>query len=212
MLRSINQIKSFFSSLNRFFTVSLHGKMTRFEEIEQLHAFARVDGVLIAGLWILSFACFVGNFVNPLFAMGAFGFGAFSLIFAALRLKQFRDNIREGRISFRQALGYSLLQYLHAALLFAAAQFVYFQFIDHGFLMAHYTSMMNTPEFLEAMKIYGLKEEDITLVMQNMGAMRPIDNALQFFTTNVFIGAFISLPVAILMRRKPGSRQFYKKQ
>ena len=95
------------------------------------------------------------------------------------------------------------------ALLFAAAQFVYFQFIDHGFLIANYTTMMNTPEFLDAMKIYGLKEDDIKLVMQNMGAMRPIDNALQFFTTNVFIGAFISVPVALLMRREPGNSRFY---
>ncbi len=183
--------------------------MTRYEEMEQLHAFARVDGVLIAGLWILSFACFVGNFVNPLFAVGAFGFGAFSLVFATLRLKRFRDEVRNGYISFRGALGYSLLQYLHAALLFAAAQFVYFQFIDHGFLITNYTTMMNTPEFLDAMKIYGLKEDDIKLVMQNMGAMRPIDNALQFFTTNVFIGAFISVPVALLMRREPDNRRFY---
>ena len=186
--------------------------MTRYEEIEQLHAFARVDGVLIAGLWILSFACFVGNFVNPMFAIGAFGLGAFSLVFATMRLKRFRDEVRGGIISFRKALGYSLLQYLHAALLFAAAQFVYFQFIDHGFLIEHYTAMMKTPEFLEAMKIYGLKEDDIKLVMQNMGAMRPIDNALQFFTTNVFIGAFVSIPVAFLMRREPTNRQFYKNQ
>ena len=103
--------------------------MTRYEEFEQLHAFARVDGVLIAGLWILSFACFIGNFVNPLFAMGALGFGAFSLVFATLRVKRFRDEVRDGFISFRRALGYSMLQYLHAALLFAAAQFIYFQFI-----------------------------------------------------------------------------------
>lgn len=186
--------------------------MTRYEEIEQLHAFARVDGVLIAGLWILSFACFVSNFVNPMFAIGAFGLGAFSLVFATMRLKRFRDEVLGGVISFRKALGYSLLQYLHAALLFAAAQFVYFQFIDHGFLIEHYTAMMKTPEFMEAMKIYGLKEDDIKLVMQNMGAMRPIDNALQFFTTNVFIGAFVSIPVAFLMRREPTNRQFYKNQ
>ena len=183
--------------------------MTRYEEFEQLHAFARVDGVLIAGLWILSFACFIGNFVNPLFAMGALGFGAFSLVFATLRVKRFRDEVRDGFISFRRALGYSMLQYLHAALLFAAAQFIYFQFIDHGFLMQHYTAFMKTPEFLEAMKIYGLKQEDISIVMQNIGAMRPIDNALQYFTTYVLIGAIISVPVAFLMRREPQNRKFY---
>jgi superfamily II DNA or RNA helicase len=61
----------------------------------------------------------------------------------------------------------------------------------------------------EAMKIYGLKQEDISIVMQNIGAMRPIDNALQYFTTNVLIGAIISVPVAFLMRREPQNRKFY---
>ena len=59
------------------------------------------------------------------------------------------------------------------------------------------------------MKIYGLKQEDISIVMQNIGAMRPIDNALQYFTTNVLIGAIISVPVAFLMRREPRNRKFY---
>ena len=36
--------------------------MTTYEEMEQLQAFARIDGALIAGLWTLSFACFIGNF------------------------------------------------------------------------------------------------------------------------------------------------------
>ena len=182
--------------------------MTRYEELEQIQAFARIDGVLMAGLWAVSFACFIGNFTTPILGLLSIIIGVFSLVFAAMRVKRFRDNVCEGSISLGKALAYSLLQYLHAALLFAAVQFIYFQFIDNGYLMAHYSVVMSTPEFLEMMKIYGLKQEDVTLVMQNLAAMRPIDNALQFFTTNIMMGFAVSIPVAFLIRRKPRNRRF----
>ena len=92
--------------------------MTTYEEMEQLQAFARIDGALIAGLWTLSFACFIGNFYAPLLGIFAFAIGAFSLVFAAMRLRKFRDEVRDGFISFRRALAYGIMQYLNASLLF----------------------------------------------------------------------------------------------
>lgn len=182
--------------------------MTTYEEMEQLQAFARIDGALIAGLWTLSFACFIGNFYAPLLGIFAFAIGAFSLVFAAMRLRKFRDEVRDGFISFRRALAYGIMQYLNASLLFAVAQFLYFQFIDHGFMMTKYTAVMQNPEFMEMMRTWGLTSDDVSLVMNNMAALRPIDVALQFFTTNVFMGLFVSVPVAILMRRSPRNRKY----
>lgn len=182
--------------------------MTTYEEMEQLQAFARIDGALIAGLWTLSFACFIGNFYAPLLGIFAFAIGAFSLVFAAMRLRKFRDEVRDGFISFRRALAYGIMQYLNASLLFAVAQFLYFQFIDHGFMMTQYTAVMQNPEFMEMMRTWGLTSDDVSLVMNNMAALRPIDVALQFFTTNVFMGLFVSVPVSILMRRSPRNRKY----
>ena len=177
--------------------------MTAYEEMEQLQAFARIDGALLAVLWTVSFACFIGNFAVPLLGVLAFGVGAYSLIFAALRLRKFRDEVRDGFITFRGALAYSIMQYLNGSLLFAVVQFLYFQFIDHGFMMTKYSAVMQQPEFMEMMRTWGLTTEDVSLVMNNMAALRPIDVALQFFTTNVFMGLFISIPIAIIMKRSP---------
>ena len=58
-----------------------------------------------------------------------------------MRLKRFRDNVLEGVISFSRALLYSMLVYFYAALLMAAAQFVYFQFIDNGFMLSQYAEV-----------------------------------------------------------------------
>ena len=50
---------------------------------------------------------------------------------------------------------------------------------------------------------FGLSEVDWKVVMENLASLRPIDLALQFFTTNVFMGFFISVPVALIMMRSP---------
>ena len=175
--------------------------MTRYEGFEQMQAYARIDGVWLAALWTVSFVCFIGNFVNPLLGLLAFAIGAASLAFATLRLKRFRDDVRQGNLSFWGAFGYSALQYLHAALLFAAMQFIYFRFIDNGFMMTHYQRIVQQPEFISMMNTYGLTAQDISIVMENLNALRPVDIALQFFTTNVMMGLVLSLPAALVIGR-----------
>lgn len=170
------------------------------EEYEQLKAFARIDGAMVGGLWILSFACFVGEFHNPVLGMVSLLTGVFSIIFAAIRLRLFRDNVLDGRISYRRAFGYSLLTYAYASLLMAAAQYIYFQFIDHGFLISRYMEMTSTEEFKTAMGLYGIKQADMAAALETLSKLRPIDIAMQFITTNIILGVIISLPVAAIMK------------
>ena len=172
------------------------------EEYEQLKAFARIDGAIVGGLWILSFAFFIGEFYNPMFGFISLLVGTFSLVFAALRLRKFRDNVLEGVISFRRALLYSMLTYFYAALLMAAAQFIYFQFIDNGFLLSQYEAITQTQEFKSMLGLYGVRPEEMKLAMDNIAALRPIDRALQFLSTNVILGFVISLPIAVMLKSK----------
>ena len=51
------------------------------------------------------------------------------------------------------------------------------------------------------MRLYGLTAEDMKFVLENIAALRPIDIALQFFSTNLMMAVFVSLPVAIVMRK-----------
>lgn len=172
------------------------------EEYEQLKAFARIDGAIVGGLWILSFAFFIGEFYNPFFGFVSLFVGTFSLVLAALRLRKFRDNVLEGIISFRRAFLYSMLTYFYAALLMAAAQFIYFQFIDQGFLMSQYEAITQTKEFTDMLKVYGVRPEEMKLAMDNIASLRPIDIALQFLSTNIILGFVISLPIATMLKSR----------
>ena len=172
------------------------------EEYEQLKAFARIDGAIVGGLWIVSFAFFIGEFYNPFLGFVSLLVGTFSLVFAALRLRKFRDNVLEGVISFRRALVYSMLTYFYAALLMAAAQFVYFQFIDQGFLLSQYDAVTQTQEFKDMLNVYGIRPDEMKLAMDNIAALRPIDIALQFLSTNIILGLAVSLPIAVMLKSK----------
>lgn len=176
--------------------------MTTREEYEQIKAFARIDGAIMGVMWIISFACFIAQFYMPLLNMAALIFGIASIIVSAIRLRNFRDNILDGMISYWRAYGYSLLTYFYAALLLAAAQYIYFQFIDHGFLLNQYTAMTSSPEFKSIMTLYGIKADEMKLTMDTIATLRPIDIALQFLTTNLFLGIVISWPMAALIKSK----------
>lgn len=176
--------------------------MTTREEYEQLRAFARIDGAIVGGLWIVSFAFFIGEFSYPVLANLALLAGVASIVTATLRLKRFRDNVLDGVITFGRALLYGMLVYFYASLLMAAAQFVYFQFIDQGFLMTQYATIVSTPEFKSMIKAYGMRPEDTDLIIDNISALRPIDIALQFFSLNIIMGFFVSLPVAVMLKSK----------
>ncbi len=170
------------------------------EDYEQLKAFARIDGALVGGLWILSFACFVGEFYDPSFGILAFLLGAGSIIFATIRLRLFRDKVLDGCISFRRAFGYGMFTFAYAALLMCAAQYVYFQFIDHGFIISRYTEMVSTPEFKALMTAYGIKQTEMNVALDTLANLRPIEIAMQFLTTNIIMGVIFSLPIAALVR------------
>lgn len=171
------------------------------EEYEQLKAFARIDGALVGALWIVSFACFIGEFINPILGMASLVIGVSSVVFATLRLRKFRDDILDGVISFRRAFAYGCFTYFYASLLMAVAQFVYFQFMDKGFLITKYTAAMADKNLAEMMqKAYGITPDDMTLALDTLARLRPIEVALQFLTTNMILGIMISLPVAVMLR------------
>ena len=53
--------------------------MTTREEYEQIKAYARIDGAIMGGMWILSFACFIGQFYEPVLNMASMVLGISAL-------------------------------------------------------------------------------------------------------------------------------------
>ena len=174
------------------------------EEYTQLKAFARVDGAYLGVAWIISFAFYICGLSSPLLGLLGTLIAVLSPVFAAIRLGKFRDNARDGIISFRRAMAYYILMFLYASLLLALAQFVYFAYIDGGYLVSTYSAVMATPEAEAMLKAYGIStQESISALAQT----EPIYIVLNILSMNVTVGIILSLPAAAIMKRsaRPGS-------
>ena len=179
--------------------VPLQAVMTP-EEYIQLKAFARQDGALLSLVWIGSFVCYIQGMSNPLLGMLAVMLIIASPFFAASRLRHFRDYAREGLISFRRGYAYMVLTFFYAGLLLAVALYVYFAFIDKGFLLGKLTELISSEEGRRAIQAYGM-DEQMQESLKDMASLRPIDYALNMLTINIMTGFFLGLPIAAVMKR-----------
>ena len=182
------------------FFVPLHPIMTP-EEYKQLKAFARQDGALLSLLWIGALACYIQGLSSPLLGMIAMLLIVASPFYAANRLRKFRDEAREGIISFMRAYGYTILTYFYGGLLLAVAIFAYFQFMDNGYLLGMLTDALNTEEGQQVVKAYGMAD-DISQSLAELAKMRPIDYAVNMLTVIITTGFILGLPTAALMKRE----------
>lgn len=166
----------------------------------QLKAFARQDGFLLFLLWIASFTIIVSN---PASAWGSL-LAMATPFFVGWLLIRFRDYALNGVISFRRALAFSIFTFFYASMLFAVAQYVYFRFLDHGALISMLTSSVKTLEpFYQAqgVSVEGLKQS-ITMI----GGLSAVEIAFVFMMQNIFMGFFMSFPIALLTRRSTEGR------
>lgn len=169
-------------------------------EYIQLKAFARIDGALLSVMWIASFACYVAGVASPMLMLGAMVIAVCSPLFAASRLRKFRDVAREGAISFLRGYAYTLLVFFYASLLFAIAQFAYFQFLDNGYLLSRMTEMMSSAQSQQMIQAYGLKDAvDQSLML--MSETRPIDYAMNYLALNIMAGLLLGVPIAAVMKK-----------
>ena len=173
-------------------------------EYIQLKAFARVDGALLAAIWVASFAFYIAGISDPLYGILALVLMLATPFFVCRRLGKFRDEGRSGVISMKRGWAYSAYVFFYAAVLLALAQYVYFAYIDQGYLLMTLTKMVSSPEAKTALEQYGLQQVmDENLEM--MGKMRPIDYAVNVLTVNIFIGVVLGLPIGAVMQRKVAS-------
>ncbi len=174
------------------------------EDYSLFITYSNIDGAIVGGLWILSFACFVGEFRTPLLSVVAIVCAVASLVTLALRMRRFRDTRLGGVMPFGKAMLYALQCFFKATLLMAVAQYVYFQFIDRGYLINQYVTMLSTPDYAAVVKdAYGMDAKQIIAILQTtMGELRPIEIAFQFLTVNVVTGVILSVPIAALTRRR----------
>ena len=177
-------------------------------EYVQLKAFARIDGALLALLWVASFACYIVGLTNSVLGFVSVGMVCFTPFFVAKRLRSFRDYAREGVLSFLRGWAYGALMFFYAGLLFAIVQYAYFSYLDHGYVLNAVEKMAEMPEFVQMLSQYEM-EQTFQQMLQEIRQVRPIDLALNMLSTNLMAGVLLGLPIAAFVRSasKPAGKQ-----
>lgn len=169
-------------------------------EYIQLKAYARQDGFFLALLWIASFACYIMGISNGMLGMAAILMAVMTPFFVAGRLRKFRDEGREGVISFRRSYAYTVFVFFYGAVLLAVAQFLYFAYLDNGYLLSTYSKIVSSSEGRELIQQYGMSQM-IDDSLTEMASLRPIDYALNILTVNIMIGFVLGVPIGLVMQR-----------
>ena len=169
-------------------------------EYVQLKAFARQDGALLALLWVATFLLYIIGVSNQLLGMAAFFLMCYTPFFVAERLGKFRNNACNGVISFRRGYAYTIFVFFYGGVLFAVAQYLYFAFMDHGFLLSQFSKMVSSAEMQQVLKQYNMTQM-VDESLQEMAKTRPIDSALNMLTINISLGFVIGLPLGLIMQR-----------
>ena len=114
----------------------------------------------------------------------------------------FRDKYCGGEISFTRAYAFILFMYFFAAMLTSVGHFVYFNFIDNGFITDTYLSQL---EILKS-NVSGEMEASVEQLMETfniIASLSPIQLTLQLIFQNIFYGSLLALPTALfVMKRK----------
>lgn len=166
------------------------------QELIQLKAFARQDALVLGAVWIASFALVVTAPESMLGSLLALA----SPFVVGWRLCRFRNEARDGVISFRRAYAYSLYTFLYASLLFAMAQFVYFRFLDHGAFMKMLSDSVNA--FGPIYEQNGIKLSDMQQALVGMQELTAIEWAFMLMMQNFIIGFVLSFPIAAVCARR----------
>ena len=84
------------------------------------------------------------------------------------------------------------------------AQYVYFRFLDNGALVSMLLSSIKALEpFYHAQ---GVSVEGLRQSIAMIGDLSPVEIAFIFMMQNIFMGFFMSFPIALITRRSTAKR------
>jgi len=90
--------------------------------------------------------------------------------------------------------------FFYGGVLFAIAQYLYFAFMDNGFLLSQFSKMLSTDEAQQMIRQYGMTQM-VDQSLEEMAHIRPIDYALNMLTINISLGFILGLPISLIKQR-----------
>lgn len=171
------------------------------ETRKYLNQYAMRLGTYMGVFWILKFCLIPLGMTRPFLMLLFIGLTLCVPFMGFYYVRLYRDRVLGGNISFGHALLFSFIMYIYASLLVGAAHYVYFAFIDQGYLIDIYTQTLDrleaAPQVLPTESYIPQLREALEVV----AGLSPISLTMQLMSNNNFYGMILSVISAALLRR-----------
>ena len=173
------------------------------EDRSNLHRVSMAAGTIMGAFWIFKFIFFPLGMSIPVLML-VFGILTICVPFIGYRLAcHYRDKFsnNNGSIGFVHAFSFCLFMYMYASLLTSVGHLIYFQFIDHGFVLEKLQDMF---EAVKESPLPGMDSylEQYQLAIDTYAILNPVDITLQLVSQNMFYGLLTSLPTALIVKKR----------
>lgn len=158
-------------------------------------------GTYMGLFWIVKFCFLPMGFSIPLLQLLYIVCTFFVPVLGYLFVRKYRDTYNEGDFGFAKAFGFTLWMYVAAILLEAIAHYVYFRYIDHGYLVSCYLQQMQ-----------GVKEhcknvepqlmDSLIQAFDRLAALTPLQMVYQFMSQNILYSILLSLFTALFTMKR----------
>lgn len=171
------------------------------QNMNKLKEAAMRFGTIMGLFWIFKLTFFVFGLNNSLFG---FIFISLTLMVPFLGFaftKRYRNSICGGYITFSHAFAFSVMMYFFAALLCAVGHYIYFRFLDNGFLIGEYSKLVSDIKDLKINETEDLTDQ-MNLILDTISSLTPIKITIQLLSQNIFYSTIISAITAIFVAKR----------
>lgn len=165
------------------------------------HSAAARLGLVVAGIWAVSFLLVVNTFPSLLCQLG-YLLGLFPILVVRKNLGAIKTLVMP--MTWLQGLVLCLLSFGGGALITTLVQFVYFAWFDHGQFLSTMLENLKDPEMVKAMKEMGNGDmlAQMTTMIGDMSELTPRQLTMQFFSTNLTFSLLFSLLASLVRGKK----------
>lgn len=171
------------------------------ENRSSLQKYAMHFGTYMGIYWIMKFILFPLGLSIPflllLFVVMTLGVPFMGYFYA----RMYRNKVCGGYISFLQAWIFTVFMYMFASLLTAVAHYIYFRYIDGGFVVDTYLRLMQGPSATQLPGMGGYVDQ-FKSMLELISSLSPIDITLQLLSQNVFYCSILAVPIALFVTRR----------
>ena len=160
-------------------------------------------GTIMGIFWTLKFVLFPMGMSNPLLLTLFFFLTLAVPVVGYFLVKKYRDNECEGSIGFPKAILFTIFMYMFASLFATVIHYVYFRYMDNGYIVSSYQNMLNEIGATAITAEMEASVDQLRTVLDSVANMSAIDISLQLISQNIFYCIIVAIPTAIIVKRNP---------